>query len=194
MIRALYDWTMRLAERRRATYALGAVSFADSSVFPVPPDVVLVPMLIADRRRAWRLALICTVASVLGGLAGYLIGRFLFDEIGWSLLRFYGYDQQFLEFADTYNEWGVWIVLIAGGLTPLPFKVVTIASGATGLNLGVFLLSSIVARASRFYAVAALLYWFGPPVKEFIDRQLKLVVLAGVVLIVGGFVMVRYLM
>lgn len=194
MIRSLYDWTLRLAARPRATYALSAVSFADSSFFPVPPDVVLIPMVISDRQRAWRLAFICTVTSVLGAIVGYLIGAFLFEEIGGPLLRFYGYGEQFAEFASLYNAWGMWIVLIAGGLTPLPFKVVTIASGATGLDIWVFLLSSLVARASRFYAVSALLYWFGPPIRDFIERRLMLVFTAGVLAVIGGFVMLRYIM
>lgn len=194
MIRPLYDWTLRLAARRRASYALSAVSFADSSFFPIPPDVVLVPMVIADRTRAWRLAFICTVTSVLGALLGYLIGAFLFEEIGQPLLRFYGYDDHFAAFAERYNEWGVWIILLAGGLTPLPFKVFTIASGATGMDIWVFALASLAARASRFYAVAALLYWYGARVKYFIEKRLTLVFTVGVAVIIGGFAMLHFLM
>ena len=134
MIRALYDWTLRLAAKPRANYALGAVSFADSSFFPVPPDILLIPMVIANRRRAWRLALICTLTSVLGAIAGYVIGAALFEQVARPILALYGYSERFAEFAITYNEYGAWIVLIAG-LTPFPFKVVTIASGATSLDL-----------------------------------------------------------
>lgn len=193
MIRALYDWTLGLAAGRRATYALGAVSFADSSFFPIPPDVVLVPMVIADRRRAWSLAFVCTATSVLGALAGYVIGAILFEEIARPLLTFYGYGEAFASFTVTYHEWGAWIVLIAGGLTPFPFKVITIASGAVGLDIWVFLAASIVARASRFYAVSALLFWFGAPIRDFIERRLKLVFTLGLALLVGGFVLVHYM-
>lgn len=193
MIRALYDWTLALASGRRATYALGAVSFADSSFFPIPPDVVLIPMVIADRRRAWSLAFICTATSVLGALAGYFIGAILFEEIARPLLTIYGYAEAFSNFTVTYNEWGAWIVLIAGGLTPFPFKVVTIASGAAGLDIWVFLAASLIARASRFYAVAAMLYWFGPTIRDFMERRLTLVFTLGLLLLVGGFVLVHYM-
>lgn len=190
MIRALYNWTMRLAARPRAAYALGAVSFAESSFFPVPPDVLLIPMVISDKRKAWRLALVCTVMSVLGGLAGYFVGALLFEELARPILGFYGYADEFADFAVTYNEWGAWIVLVAG-LTPFPFKVVTIASGATGLDITVFILFSIVARGVRFYTVAGLLYWFGPTVRDFIERRLMLVFTLGLVAVVGGFLAIR---
>ncbi|WP_062228941.1 YqaA family protein [Aureimonas frigidaquae] len=193
MIRALYDWTMRLAARPRAAYALGTVSFAESSFFPIPPDVLLIPMVIAERRRAWRLAFICTAASVLGAMLGYAIGAFVFEELALPILSVYGYADEFEAFAEAYNEWGAWIVLIAGGLTPLPFKVVTLASGATGMNIWVFLAAAIVARSSRFYTVAALLYWFGPPVRDFIEKRLTLVFTLGVVAVLGGFLAIRFL-
>lgn len=193
MIRALYDWTLQLAARPRASYALGAVSFADSSFFPVPPDALLIPMVIADRRRAWRLAFICTVTSVLGAVAGYFIGAVLFEQLAQPILAFYGYADRFAEFAVTYNEYGAWIVLIAG-LTPFPFKVVTIASGATGLDFLSFVLLSALARGTRFYLVAALLYAFGPPIREFIERRLGLVFAGGLALLIGGFVAVRYVL
>ncbi|WP_062120820.1 YqaA family protein [Aureimonas sp. AU40] len=191
MLRRLYDWTMRLAARPRAAYALGAVSFAESSFFPIPPDALLIPMVIAKRSQAWLLALICTVTSVLGALLGYFIGAVLFEEIARPILAFYGYADEFSDFAVTYNEWGVWIVLIAGGLTPFPFKVVTIASGATALNPVVFLLSAIVARAVRFYVVVGLLYWFGPPIRDFIEKRLAVVFSLALAALVGGFVAVR---
>lgn len=192
MLRTLYDRTMRLAARPRAAYALGAVSFAESSFFPIPPDALLVPMIISDRRRAWLLAFICTVTSVLGGLGGYLIGAFLFDEVAQPVLAFYGYADQFAQFAITYNEWGAWIVLVAG-LTPFPFKVVTIASGATSLNITIFILSSLAARGTRFYVVAALLFWFGPPVRAFIEKRLAIILSIGLAAIISGFVAIRLL-
>ncbi|GHC69053.1 YqaA family protein [Limoniibacter endophyticus] len=191
MIRALYDWTMRLAAKPKATYALGAVSFAESSFFPIPPDALLIPMILSSRARAWRLAFICTAASVLGGLAGYLIGAFLFEQLATPILRLYGYADQFGSFAEFYNAWGTWIVLI-GGLTPFPYKIITIASGATGLDIVTFLIFSFIARGMRFYAVAALLYWVGPPVREFIERRLGLVFSVAVALLLGGFVAVRF--
>ncbi|MDX3929973.1 MAG: YqaA family protein [Shinella sp.] len=190
MLRPLYDWTMRLSATPRAAYALGAISFAESSFFPIPPDALLVPMVIAERRRAWSLAFICTTASVLGAVLGYAIGALFFEEIAEPLLAFYGYADKFTEFAETYNEWGVWIVLMAG-LTPFPFKVVTVASGATGLDPLIFILSSVIARGIRFYAVAALLYRFGAPVRAFIEKRLGIVFTAGIVVVLGSFIALR---
>jgi len=193
MLRSLYNWTMRLAAKRRASYALGTISFAESSFFPIPPDVLLIPMVISDRQRAWRLAAICTIASVFGGMAGYMIGALLFDTVAQPLLGFYGYAEKFASFAEVYNEWGIWIVLLAGGLTPIPFKVITIASGATGLDFATFVLFSLIARGSRFYMVSGLLYWFGPPIRDFIEKRLALVFTVGLVTLVGGFVSLKYL-
>jgi membrane protein YqaA with SNARE-associated domain len=192
MLRRLYDWTMALAARPRAEWALVGVAFAESSFFPIPPDILLIPMVLARRAKAWRYAAIATASSVIGGLAGYLIGAFLFEEIGRPLLEFYGYSARFQEFADTYNEWGGWIVF-AAGLTPFPYKVITIASGTTGLDILVFTVASVAARGGRFFVVAALLYWIGPPVRAFIERRLGLVFTVFVVLLVGGFVVARYL-
>jgi membrane protein YqaA with SNARE-associated domain len=192
MLRRLYDWTMALAARPRAEWALAGVAFAESSFFPIPPDILLIPMVLARRAKAWRYAAIATASSVIGGLAGYLIGAFLFEEIGRPLLEFYGYTARFQEFANTYNEWGAWIVF-AAGLTPFPYKVITIASGATGLDILVFMVASVAARGGRFFVVAALLYWIGPPVRAFIERRLGLVFTVFVVLLVGGFVVARYL-
>lgn len=192
MLRRLYDRTMALAAGRHAEPALAGVAFAESSFFPLPPDLLLIPMVLANRPRAWRYAALATVASVIGGLFGYLIGAFLFDQIARPLLDFYGYSAKFDEFASLYNEWGVWIVLFAG-VTPFPYKVITIASGATGLNLAVFMVASVVARGLRFFIVAALLYWVGPPIRDFIEKRLGLVFTVFMVLLIGGFVVARYL-
>ncbi len=189
MLRGLYDWTMNLAAHRHARWGLALVSFAESSFFPIPPDVALIPMVLAKRALAWTYALICTVASVLGGVAGYAIGFFFFVQLGEPILNFYGYTEQFASFAARYNEYGVWIVLIAG-LTPFPYKVITIASGATGLNFLVFMVASIAARGMRFFAVAGLLWWFGEPIRTFIDRYFGLLSIAFVVLLIGGFLLV----
>lgn len=192
MLRKLYDWTMEQAAGAKAPYVLGTVSFIESSVFPIPPDVLLIPMVIAERLKAWWYALICTVTSVLGGLLGYAIGALLFNEVAQPILEFYGYAGKFAELAAKYNDHGALFVFIAG-VTPFPFKVVTIASGATALNLPIFILASIVARSLRFFVVAALLYYLGPPIRAFIERRLGLVFSVFIVSLVGGFVVLKYL-
>lgn len=192
MLRRLYDWTMNLAGHRHAAWALGGVSFVESSVFPIPPDVLLIPMVLRERAKAWFYATVCTLTSVLGGLAGYAIGYFLFETVGRAILNAYGYAAEFDHFAARYNEWGAWIVFIAG-LTPFPYKVVTIASGVTSLDLIVFTLASVISRGMRFYAVAGLLYWFGPPIRAFIEARLGLVFTIFVIGLIGGFVAVKYL-
>jgi membrane protein YqaA with SNARE-associated domain len=191
MLRRLYDRTMALAGGRYAVPALAGVSFAESSFFPIPPDVMLIPMALANRARALWYALIATVFSVAGGLLGYVIGAFLFDQLAQPLLVFYGYMDRFETFSGWFNERGAWIVLIAG-VTPFPYKVITIASGATGLSLPVFIIASIIARAARFFVVAGLLYYFGPPIRDFIERRLGLVFTVFVLLLIGGFAVVRY--
>ena len=192
MLRGLYNWTMSLAESRHALWALAIISFVESSFFPIPPDILLIPLIIAAPTRAFRIAAVCTAASVVGGLFGYFIGAVLFEQVGQPVLAFYGKEAAFDSFAAQYNEWGAWAVLIAG-VTPFPFKVITITSGATGLNLPVFIIASIVARGLRFFIVAALLWKFGPPIRDFIERRLGLAFTVFVVLLVGGFALVRYL-
>lgn len=192
MFRGIYDWTLNLAAHRHARWGLATVAFAESSVFPIPPDVALIPMVLAKRDKAWVYALWTTIASVIGGAFGYAIGYFLYDSIGSEILRFYGYQDQFESFAAQYNEYGVWIVLIAG-LTPFPYKVVTIASGLTALNFPVFMLASLVARGLRFFVVCGLLWAFGPPIKTFIERYFGILSVAFIVLLIGGFVAVRWL-
>ncbi len=190
MLRPLYDRTMALAGHRHANWALAAVSFIESSVFPIPPDVILIPMVLAQRHKALLIATICTVASVLGGLLGYVIGLFLFDSIGKPILDFYAYGEKFASFQSRYNEWGVWIVLIAG-LTPFPYKVITIASGVTGLSLPVFIIASIVARGARFAIVAALLWKFGESIQNFIERYLGILFTVFMALLIGGFAVAK---
>ena len=192
MIRKLYDWTMNAATHDRAPAVLFWVAFIESSFFPIPPDVMLIPMVLAQRAKAWWFALIATCGSVIGGLFGYAIGYFVFEAIGEPILAFYGMNQAFSDFAARYNEWGAWIVFIAG-ITPFPFKVITIASGATQLNIVVFVVASILARGLRFFLVAGLLYWVGQPIREFIERRLGLVTTVFVILLVGGFVAIKYL-
>ncbi len=150
MLRRLYDWTLSLAAGPRAPQALGAVAFAESSVFPLPPDLLLIPMCVGNRQRAWYFAAVCTVASVLGGLLGYLIGAILFEQVATPILTFYGYMDKFDQFKQIFDDWGWWFVFIAG-LTPFPYKVITIASGVFALNLPVFILASIISRGIRFF-------------------------------------------
>ena len=192
MLRPLYDWTLRLADTRYAMWALALVAFIESSVFPIPPDILMIPMILARPRRAWEIAALATLASVIGGLAGYWIGDALFESVGRPVLEFYGKEAYFDEFRARYNEYGAWAVLIAG-VTPFPYKVVTILSGATGLSLTIFVVASVVARGLRFFVLAALLWKFGPPIREFIERRLGLLFTLFCVLLVGGFVVVRYL-
>jgi membrane protein YqaA with SNARE-associated domain len=192
LLRRLYDWTMSLAGHRHAMIALFVVSFAESSFFPIPPDVLIIPMVLAAREKAWRIAMVCTVGSVLGGCAGYGIGALLFDAIGNPVLEFYGYADKFGTFQSLYNEWGAWIVFTAG-LSPIPYKVFTIASGATDLNFVVFTVASVLSRGLRFFLVAALFWKFGSPVRSFIEKYLGLLTLAFCVMLLGGFVAVKFL-
>ncbi|KJB95214.1 membrane protein YqaA with SNARE-associated domain [Skermanella aerolata] len=193
MIRPLYDWTMRLAGHRHAMWAMGFISFIESSIFPVPPDALMMPMVLARRDKAWRIATVCTLASVVGGLFGYMIGYFLWDTIGQQVMDFYGYAAKMEEFAALYNEWGFWIVAGAG-FTPFPYKVITIASGVTHLDLAVFMVASVVSRGARFFLVAGLLWYFGPPIRVFIEKHLGLLASAFFALLLGGFAAVRYVM
>ena len=192
MMQRMYDWMMGLAASKRAPHALFGVSFIESSVFPIPPDLMLIPMVLADRSKAWWYATVATVGSVLGGLLGYAIGYFLLDTVGMPVIRFYGLAAKFDQAAQWFNENGVW-VLILKGMTPIPYKLLTITAGAVKMNLAAFVGASIIARAMRFYLVAGLLYFFGEPIKAFIEQRLTLVTTAFVVLLVGGFVAVKYL-
>jgi membrane protein YqaA with SNARE-associated domain len=191
MLRRLYDWTMGLAAKRGALWALGAVAFAESSIFPIPPDLLLIPMVLAQRRRAWLIAGVTTACSVAGGLAGYAIGALFFEGFGRDLLAFYGHLDKFTSFQSYYNEWGAWIVAMAG-VTPFPFKVITIASGVTRLDLGVFIAASVTARGFRFFLVAGLLWYFGEPIRSFIERYLPWLVALFFALLLGGFLIVKF--
>jgi len=192
MIRSLYDWTLALAQHPRALWALALVAFVESSVFPIPPDILMIPMIVAAPRRAFLIAAVASVSSVLGGMLGYGIGLYLYDSVGLPVLEFYGKTGQFETFRTSYNDWGAWAVLIAG-VTPFPYKVITILSGATGLSLPVFMAASVVARGLRFFVVAALLWQFGAPIRDFIERRLGLMFTLAMALLLGGFAAVRYL-
>jgi membrane protein YqaA with SNARE-associated domain len=192
MLKRMYDWTLALAAHHRADHALAFVSFIESSVFPIPPDVLLMPMVLARRERAWYLATVCTVASVFGALLGYGLGYFAFETVGRPIIEAYGYMPQFERFETAFTEWGGWLVFIFG-VSIFPFKVITIASGVAKLSLPVFLFSSIVARGLRFFIVAALLWKFGPPIREFAERRLSLLATLFTLLLVGGFFALKFI-
>lgn len=181
-----------MAASARAPWALAGVSFAESSFFPIPPDIMLIPMVLSEPRKAWWYATIATVASVLGGLLGYAIGYYLYDAIGAPILKFYGREHALDAFETFVQEYGVAGVIIKG-MTPIPYKVVTIAAGVGKMDILAFVGASIVARAMRFYLVAGLLYFFGEPIRSFIEGRLALVTTAFLVLLIGGFVAVRYI-
>ena len=189
-MRRLYDWTMAQAGRRHALRVLAVVSFIESSVFPIPPDVLMIPMVIARPRRAWLIAAVCLVASVLGGIAGYAIGAFAYEQIGRPVLEALGKEDAMAAFAVRFNDLGFWAVLVAG-LTPFPYKVITIMSGFTGMPIFTFVATSVLARGLRFFLVAGLLWKFGAPIRGFIERRFGLMVTLFVVLLIGGFLLLR---
>jgi membrane protein YqaA with SNARE-associated domain len=192
MLRRSYDWLMKLAAHRHAQWYLAAVSFVESSVFPVPPDAMLIPMTLAKPSAAWRYASVCTIASVLGGLLGYAIGIFLFETLGQWILDFYGLGEKFVDFQMMFNDWGLPIVFVAG-LTPFPYKIITLLSGVTEMALPTFIAASIVSRGIRFYLVCGLLYWLGEPMRMFIEKYLGWITIAASIALVGGFAAARYL-
>lgn len=192
MIRPLYNWMIEKAQSRASEKWLAGISFAESSFFPVPIDLMMIPMILANRLKAWRLATITLIFSVLGGLAGYAIGAGLYETVGRPIVEFYGYGEQFARFQGQYEEWGILIVLVAG-FTPIPFKVVTIASGVVGMNPFLFFFTSIPARGARFYLVAALLWKFGDPIRDFIEKRLGMVTLAVMAVGIAGFIVLKYI-
>ncbi len=192
MLRSLYDWTIRLAEHPHALWALAVVSFIESSFFPIPPDVLMIPMILARPSKAWLIAGVALVASVLGGMLGYAIGAFAYESIGQPILESMGKADAMEEFNTRFNDFGFWAVL-AAGVTPFPYKVITIMSGWTGMPLGTFIATSILARALRFFLVAGLLWKFGEPIRDFIEKRLGLMFTLFIILLFGGFLAVKYL-
>jgi membrane protein YqaA with SNARE-associated domain len=187
MLKRIYDWCIDAAHKPYALWILGAVAFAESSFFPVPPDVMLIPMSLARPQRAWLYAMVCTATSVLGGLLGYAIGALLFDSVGHWLIQVYGLGDKVDAFRASYAEWGAVIILLKG-LTPIPYKLVTITSGFAGYNLVLFILCSIVARGGRFFIVAILLNRYGDWIRVRMEKHLGLVVAIGAAVLVLGFV------
>ena len=187
MIKRLYDKTMALAAHQQAIYFLALISFIEASFFPIPPDVMLIPMVLMKPSRAWFFALIATVFSVLGGIFGYLIGAFLYEQLAQPILYTLGKEAEIANFSQKYNEIGLWAVITAG-VSPIPFKVVTLMSGATNLNFVIFVGASLVSRGIRFFIVAGLLNFYGHEIKVFIERYLNWVFLLFVILLLFGFI------
>jgi len=192
LLRRLYDWCLDAAHKPHAMWTLGAIAFAESSFFPIPPDVMLIPMALARPKRAYVMAAWCTVASVAGGLLGYAIGSLLYDSVGAWLIKLYGYGDKVETFRAAYAQWGAWIILLKG-LTPIPYKIVTITSGFAGYNLGLFIVFSIIARATRFFVLAFLLHRYGEQARHIIEKRLGLWVLLGASVVVIGIVIAVYL-
>lgn len=192
MLRRLYDWVIALSGTRQATWAMALVSFVESSVFPIPPDVMLVPMCLANRRKALFYATVCTLASVAGGFLGYAIGYYLWEAIGSWVIQTYGLGAKFDEFQQAFADYGWWIIVLKG-MTPIPYKLITIASGVAHFPLLAFTVASVLSRAMRFFLIAGLLYYFGEPIRRFIEKYLTLLTTAFAVALVGGFVALRYL-
>ena len=189
-VRRIYDWIINLSSSQYALAWLFAISFIESSFFPIPPDIMLIPMILATPKKAWKIAGICTAASVIGAYLGYIIGVYFFQLIAEPLLNFYGYLEKFNDFKKLYEEYGAWIVFGAG-ITPFPYKIITIASGVVHLNLVVFTVASIVARGLRFFVIAWLLKTYGEKMREFIEKNLGWLSVLFLILLIGGFMIVK---
>lgn len=192
MMRGLYDWSMQMMSGSHALWILCGIAFVESSFFPIPPDILLIPLVLAQRKKAFHIAAACTVSSVLGGCFGYAIGWFLYDAVAVPVLDFYHYTAQFQEFTSYYNDYGPWIVLFAG-ITPFPYKIVTIASGVAHMDLALFTLFSIIARGFRFFLVAWLLWKWGAPMKIWIEKNLGWLSVVCFLLLIGGFFLLKWI-
>ena len=190
LLRSLYNWTLKKAEHKYSSWVLSIVSFAESSFFPIPPDVLLIPMIIARRTKAWTYAFICTLSSVFGGVVGYAIGFFLFNSIGILIVEFYHLTNSFNTFENYYKEYGILIVLGAG-FTPFPFKFITIASGVFSLNIFLFIFTAFIARGFRFYLLAILLFIFGEKIKFLIDKYFNILAVLFFILLIGSFMLIK---
>jgi len=191
MLRSLYNRVIALAARPSAPLWLFGIAFAEASVFPVPPDALLIPMALAQQRRAWGFAAIATAGSVLGGALGYAIGFWVFARLAQPIIQFYHYGAAFAAFQHKFAQYGVWVILIKG-LTPIPYKIVTIAAGAAAFNFPLFMGASLITRGGRFFLEATLLRRFGAPARDFIERRLGLVTGLLAVGIIGGFLILKF--
>jgi membrane protein YqaA with SNARE-associated domain len=192
MLRRLYDWCIAAAGKPYAAWILGVVSFVESSFFPIPPDVMLIPMSLARPDRTYYYATLCTVTSVAGGVFGYFIGAYLYDTLGMWLMQLYGYGDKIEAFKAAYAEWGAWIILLKG-MTPIPYKIVTIASGFAAYPLLPFILLSFIARGMRFFLLAFLLNRYGPQAREILEKRLGFWVSIGAIVLVAGIIGAMYL-
>tara|TARA_X000000368_G_scaffold216471_1_gene170834 strand:- start:522 stop:1106 length:585 start_codon:yes stop_codon:yes gene_type:complete len=192
ILRKTYDWTLEKSKHPKAVWFLSLISFSESSIFPIPPDIILIPMIIAKRINAFFYAFICTISSVIGGLAGYCIGFFFFNSIGQLIINYYGLQDQFTNFEKYYQLYGIWIVLGAG-FTPFPFKFITIASGFFGYNIFLFVLTSFIARGLRFYLIAFLLKIFGQSIEKLIDKYFNLLAILFFILLISFIIIIKFL-
>ena len=193
MLRKLYDWVLHWAQTPYGTPALFLIAFAESSFFPIPPDVLLIALAISIPTKAFRYALVCSIGSLLGGMFGYLIGYGLWEVVGLPILNFYGYMDKYEKISALYNQYNAWAVGVAG-FTPLPYKVFTIAAGACRINFFVFVLASAVSRTARFFLVATLIKIYGERIKSFLEKYLNLVTIVFMIFLIGGFLLVKWLM
>ncbi|TAN48166.1 MAG: DedA family protein [Rhodospirillales bacterium] len=193
-MRRLYNKTMEMAQHRHAAWWLAAVSFIESSFFPIPPDVMLVPMVLAERQKAWRYAGICTLASVIGGCFGYAIGYFLYETVGIWIVSAYHLEHEFEVAKQAFIDNAIKIMMIKGMIPIIPYKLITITAGVAKMDILLFCVTSVIVRAMRFYLVAGLLWKFGPPVRDFIEKRLGLVTTLFAVGLVGGFILVKVLL
>ena len=191
-INLLYYWTLKKARNPKAQWFLAFISFIESSVFPIPPDIILIPMIIANKIKAFWYALICTLSSIIGAIAGYCIGIFFYSTIGTIIINYYGLDDQFINFETMYVNNGVWFVLGAG-FTPFPFKLITIASGFFHLNIFLFIFAALISRGMRFFLIAILLRTFGNWIKNFIDKYFNLLAILFFIILIGSFILIKYL-
>lgn len=191
IVRKLYDWMMRNATGKHAWGALGSLTFAEASFFPIPTDIMLIPMVMADRASAWKLAAWCTLWSVVGGIFGYAIGMFLFDSLGQWLISIYNMGDDLTQFQQWYETYGAWVI-VGKGLTPIPYKLVTIASGFAHYSFFMFVLLSVLTRGARYFLIAGLLYWKGDVAKEFIEKRLEASLFGFLLVVVLGIVAAKY--
>ena len=192
LLRQLYDWTLKKANHPKAFWFLAFISFVESSFFPIPPDIILIPMIIANKLKAWWYAFICTVSSVIGAIAGYCIGTFFYSTIGIIILKYYSLEDQFINFETMYVKYGV-LFILGAGFTPFPFKLITIASGFFHFNILLFIIAAFISRGFRFYLLAFLLRKFGNWIKIFIDKYFNLLAILFFFILIGSFILIKYL-
>jgi len=192
VLRKLYNWTLKKSNHPQAVWFLSAISFIESSIFPIPPDIILIPMVLANKFKAWLYAFMCTISSVLGGILGYIIGAFFYSTIGYIIINYYGLESEFDRFEVLYNEWGMWLVL-AGGFTPFPYKFITIASGVFNLNIIIFIICACISRGFRFFLLSLLLVLFGEWIKKKIDKYFNILSIFFFILFFGGIFLLKFL-